>query len=250
MHRVVSLRSPLAAPFRWDGTNGEAFVLIHGFTGNPAHFRPLGARLHTAGYTVIAPLLPGHGGNLEDLAPVRRADWVDAALDATRQVGDHHRVHLVGLSMGGLISILLASRTKVDTLTTVNSPVVFRDRRIRFARIARFFVSEFRWPEEAPPPLDPEVAPYWIHTPGFPLIAAAELFTLSREALRAAGAVSLPSLVIQSRTDDTTHPRSGPILRRALGSASTLIWLENSMHNALFDDGRHEIEASIRKLVH
>lgn len=249
MHRQTDLRHPLVAPFRLDGTNGEAFVLLHGFTGNPAHFRPLGANLHGAGYTVIAPLLAGHGRDLEALADVRRADWIGDAVDAAREVGDHHRVHLVGLSMGGLISILIARRTSAATLTTINSPVVFGDRRIRFARIARFVKPEFRWPEEPAPALDEDVAPYWIHTPGFPLIAAAELFSLSREARKEARNVDIPAVVIQSRTDDTTHPRSGPILHRALGGSSTLVWLDDSMHNSLFDQGRHRIERSILGLV-
>lgn len=248
-HAVGDLVDPLAAPFRLDGTNGEAFVLLHGFTGNPAHFRPLGANLHRAGYTVIAPLLAGHGRGLEALADVRRSDWIHDAVDATREVGDHHRVHLVGLSMGGLISILIAGRTRAATLTTINSPVVFRDWRLRFSRIVRFVKAEFRWPEEAAPALDPDVAPYWIHTPGFPLIAAAELFSLSREARREAGRLRIPAVVIQSRTDDTTHPRSGSILHRALGRMSTLVWLEDSMHNSLFDEGRHMIEQNILRLV-
>lgn len=151
--------------------------------------------------------------------------------------------------MGGLISILIARRTKAATLTTINSPIVFRNRRLRFARIARFVKPEFRWPEEPAPALDPEVAPYWIHTPGFPMIAAAELYSLSREARREASRVGIPAVVIQSRTDATTHPRSGSILHRALGGTSTLVWLEDSMHNSLFDDGRHLIERSILRLV-
>lgn len=248
-HLAGDLVHRLAAPFRLQGTNGEAFVLLHGFTGSPAHFRPLGAKLHEAGYTVIAPLLAGHGRQLEALAEVRRDDWIRDAVDAAREVGDHHRLHLVGLSMGGLVAIVIARRTKAATLTTINSPVVFRDRRIRFSRIVRFVKPEFRWPEDPAPDLDPEVAPYWIHTPGFPLIATAELFSLSREARRAAHDVDIPAVVIQSRSDDTTHPRSGPILHRALGGSSTLVWLENSRHNALFDDGRHVIERSIRRLV-
>ena len=151
--------------------------------------------------------------------------------------------------MGGLLCIIVAARGGAATLTAINSPVVFRDRRIRFSRLARFFKPRFEWPEEPPPALDPDVAPYWIHTPGFPLIAAAELYSLSQEARRAARSISIPSLVIQSRTDDTTHPKSGPILHRALGSASSLVWLEDSMHNSLFDDGRFVIERHIRELV-
>lgn len=240
---------PLAAPFRIDGSNGEAFVLVHGFTGNPAHFRHLGGQLAERGYTVNAPLLPGHGRTIGDLARVRRNDWVRATLDAIREVGDHHRIHVVGLSMGGLLGVIAATRTPIATLTTINSPIRFRDRRIRFARIARFFKPELRWPAAPAPRLDQVVASHWIHLDGFPLIAAAELFTLSRQALHAAPGVTCPTLVIQSKADDTSHPDSGRKLRRALGAGSRLLWLEHAMHNALFDTEREAIRDAILTLT-
>ena len=232
-----------------DGSNGEAFVLVHGFTGNPAHFRHLGGQLAEMGYTVNAPLLPGHGRTIEDLARARRNDWIAATLDAVREVGDHHRVHVVGLSMGGLLGVIAATRIPVATLTTINSPIRFRDQRIRFARIARFYQRELRWPAAPAPSLDPEVAPHWIHLDGFPLIAAAELFTLSRHALRAAPRVRCPTLVIQSKADDTSHPASGRKLRAALGGDSRLLWLEHSMHNALFDRERDVILDAVLTLT-
>jgi carboxylesterase len=240
---------PLASPFRIDGSNGEAFVLVHGFAGNPAHFRHLGGDLANRGYTVNAPLLPGHGRTIEALGQVRRSDWMAATLDAIREVGDHHRVHVVGLSMGGLLGVVAATRIPIATLTTINSPIRFRDHRIRFARIARHFRTEVRWSEAPAPVLDPAVARYWIHLDGFPVVAAAELFTLSRHALRVAPRVTCPALVIQSKADDTTHPASGSKLRGALGGDTRLLWLEHSMHNALFDAERDVIRDAILTLT-
>lgn len=242
---LTDLIHPLAAPFRLAGTNGEAFVLIHGFTGNPAHFRHLGGELADRGYTVNAPLLAGHARTMAHLAAVGEDDWIEGTMDAIREVGDHHRIHLVGLSMGGLLAIVAASRTPVATVSTINSPVVFRDRRIRFSWIAHRLQPEFTWPPEPPPPLDPEVAPFWIHANGFPTIAASELYRVSRRALRTAPRIGVPSVVIQSRTDQTTHPKSGPILRRALGEKSRLLWLEHSMHNSLFDTERDVIRDAV-----
>src|SRR4051812_25853498 len=50
-----------AAPFTLRGTNGRALLLLHGSGDTPQTLRYLGERLHAAGYTVHAPLLPGHG---------------------------------------------------------------------------------------------------------------------------------------------------------------------------------------------
>jgi carboxylesterase len=243
-----NLVHPLAAPFRIEGRSGEAFVLVHGFTGNPAHFRPLGRELAERGYTVNAPLLPGHGDTRDALRGVKRTDWIEATKDSIREVGDHRRVHLVGLSMGGLLAVVAATTERVSTLTTINAPIVFRDARIRFSRQLQLVRRDFVPPPEPAPEIDSDVAENWIHTRGFPLAAAAELFDLSRQARRRAPDVSIPSMVIQSRTDDTTHPRSGPRLRAALGGAARLRWLEHSIHNALFDRERDVIRDTVLEM--
>ena len=48
---MTDLFDPLAGPFSHEGSNGEAAILVHGFTGVPAHFRPMGQVLADAGYT-------------------------------------------------------------------------------------------------------------------------------------------------------------------------------------------------------
>ena len=58
---AAELMDSLAAAFRFDGSNGEAVVLIHGFTGVPAHFRPMAHVLDDAGYGVAVPRFTGHG---------------------------------------------------------------------------------------------------------------------------------------------------------------------------------------------
>ena len=91
---MPELMDPLAAAFRLDGSNGEAVVLIHGHTGNPAHFRPLAAELHSAGFTVTVPRLAGHGTTMEDMATTHACDWVASARSAVDDVADHSRIHL------------------------------------------------------------------------------------------------------------------------------------------------------------
>ncbi|MDJ0923552.1 MAG: alpha/beta fold hydrolase [Acidimicrobiia bacterium] len=247
---MTELMNPLAASFRHNGSNGEAVVLIHGFTGVPAHFRPLAATLHEAGYTVIVPRLAGHGTSVTDLAGTRGEDWVESARQAVIEVSDHERIHLGGLSMGGLISVLLAESVGAATVATINSPIIVRNKQFYVSPIARYFKAHIDWPETDPPDLEPGMLKYWLPYPGFPTKGAADLLAIVRRALRAARKLAIPSLVVQSRTDETVDPRSARILANLLGDRCRILWLDDSIHVAVLDHERDKItEALLEQLA-
>ncbi len=243
---MTELLDPLAAGFRLDGDRNEAVVLLHGFTGVPAHFRPLAGDLHEAGYTVIVPRLAGHGTSMEDMDRTGADDWIESATAAYEEAAaDKALVHLGGLSMGGLISILLAARLPVASVTTIDSPVVVRDPRSYVAPLFARWMPEIRWEEEQLD-LDPEVEPYWLTYPGFPTRRLGDLNRIIGRALLAARRVDVPALVIQSRTDETVASISARILANAFTGDTRLVWLERSMHNALLDRERDVISAAVR----
>lgn len=242
---TADLMDPLAAAFRLDGTNGEAIVLIHGFTGVPAHFRPIAKILNEAGYTVNVPRLAGHGTNIADLANTRGRDWIASARVAVAEVAEHHRVHLAGLSMGGLLSLLLARRANAATVTTINSPAIVRDKKLYLSPVGRFFVRDVEWTDGDEPDLDPDMQQYWLPYDSFPTRSAADLFAIIRRGLWAARKIEVPSLVIQSRVDETVDPRSGKILTQLLGDNCQLVWLDDSIHCAVLDQERDTIAAAL-----
>ncbi len=112
-------------PFDFDGDRDCGVVLIHGFTGTPYEVRYLGQRLADAGLTVTAPRLPGHGTSLEDLDATIWQDWVahiDLAVDQLR--GRCRQVALVGQSLGGLLSLYVASRrTDLACVASLAAPL-------------------------------------------------------------------------------------------------------------------------------
>lgn len=241
---------PLAAPIHHVGSNDQAVVLVHGFTGVPAHFRPLARYLHGHGYTVIAPRLAGHGTSPADMATTSGDDWIRSAEEALEAAMPHHEsVHLVGLSMGGLISILIGAGERAATISTINAPITFRDRRILLTPFLHRLRPMVHWPEEAPPDLDPDVADLWRTYRSHPTRAAADLLSISRRAHRVAAAVTSPTLVIQSLVDETVDPRSGRQLAEAFGGDSRLLWLEHSIHNSLLDDERDLIHRAVLERI-
>jgi carboxylesterase len=236
---------PLAAPFRLDGERAESVLLLHGWTGSPAHMRDLGARLNEAGYTVVAPLLAGHGTTLEDMAETGWRDWVRSAVEPAMEiVASGDTLHLVGLSMGGLISLLLSLTLEAASVTTINAPQLVWDRKVPLARLVRGSKRIER--SEPPVAASPQMRKYQQQYNGTPVGTAADLGDLVRAVRRNLARVTCPALVIQSKTDETVRPRSGEMIYDGLGSHEKgLVWLESSRHVAVVDDERDVIAAAI-----
>ena len=234
----MDLLDPLVASFLFEGTNDEGVLLLHGFTGTPAHFRMMGRFLNEHGYTVHAPLLAGHGTSLEDMDQTTRRDWVQSARHGLEKLREFKRVHMVGLSMGGLISLLLAGQDEVASITTIDTPVKLWDRRQPLVHIVKY-VQRFRsWDDPEDAPLG-EAARYFIQYDGYPIRSASELLHLKRQVVRRLDRVRAPALIVQSRADETVRPESAEILASRVGSSrKRILWLEHSRHNALLDTER------------
>lgn len=219
------------------GTRDEAVVLIHGWTGHALHWRPIGEILNEAGYTVAAPLMAGHGSTVDEFDRTTGGNWLESVRRSIATVADHGRIHLVGLSLGGSIAILLAGPTAATSITTINTPVLFRNRRIYSAPILAPFRDRVVLEPAAPP--DPELADLWGGYESASVHSVNQLLGLVFRAYRMALRLRRPSLVIQSRSDATVHPRSGRLLARALNGR--LEWLDDVSHNAIIDPARFQV---------
>jgi carboxylesterase len=115
--RAYAARRPAAADgvvpgaegFTLEGTAGRGLLLLHGCGDTPQTLRYLGDRLHAAGFTVHAPLLPGHGRGLRDFAAATADDYLRAARVELDRLREGSRwVGVIGLSMGGALAARLA----------------------------------------------------------------------------------------------------------------------------------------------
>ncbi|MDX1510024.1 MAG: alpha/beta fold hydrolase [Nitriliruptorales bacterium] len=122
-----------AEPWSAEGSGDRARVgvaVIHGFTGNPVSTRPVGERLNAEGWTVEVPRLPGHGTSWMDLSRTRFGDWrrvVDETIDSLAERCD--KVVVVGLSMGGTLTLDAATRRPADlaAIAVINATILPRD---------------------------------------------------------------------------------------------------------------------------
>src|ERR671931_1206621 len=102
-----------AEPFSFKGDR-VGCLLIHGFTGTPNELRWLGEQLAADGRTVLGVRLAGHGTCVEEMNTTRWRDWYSSALDGYASLRrECDQIIAIGLSMGGMLALLLAARNPV-----------------------------------------------------------------------------------------------------------------------------------------
>lgn len=101
---------PQAESFFLEG-NSTGILLCHGFLGTPQSVKDLGEAIAARGYTVSCPRLPGHGTHFKDIGQFACSDWFARVEDAYNELKlTCSSIFVIGQSMGGTLSLDLASR--------------------------------------------------------------------------------------------------------------------------------------------
>ncbi|WP_457949490.1 alpha/beta hydrolase [Pseudarthrobacter sp. alpha12b] len=226
---------PAAFSYPGHGANARIGVAIcHGFTGSPLSVMPWAQHLADLGYAVSVPLLPGHGTDWRQLALTGWKDWYRSYERALLELaGRTDSCFAAGLSMGGAIALLAASRHRVAGVSVVNPGLSFYDRRVRIIGLLKYFqrttvpIQEDQTGAPATDDGDYSLTP---------LAAVHELKKLFGAAVRGLPGVSAPVQVFKSRTDAVVPPTSLALLRKGLGAnLAEVVDLASSGHVATLD---------------
>jgi carboxylesterase len=227
--------------FYWEaGPTGV--LLCHGFTATTTEVRLLAQSLHVHGYTVAAPLLPGHGTSPEDCNRHTWQDWY-ATLEATyRKLSSScHKVVIGGESTGALLILRLAYDHPEAAAILCYAPVM----RLLLSP-AKIFVLSLLVPflTSIPKPPSDDDNP-WKGYAVQPLRGARELLRLQKVIPPLLPHIHQPILVMQGRLDPTVHPQSPQIVFDQVSSSiKELYWLEQSTHCVILDKER-DLAASL-----
>jgi carboxylesterase len=240
---------PSAEPFFFPGGR-TGCLLIHGFTGTPKEMRPLGEALAQEGYTVLGVRLAAHATQPKDMLRARWQDWLVSAEDGWHLLrGAADQIVVGGLSMGGMLALLLASerwaeRCPVAGVISMSTPYAFvSDPRLPFIRLLHPFIPEVK---KGPSDWrDPQAAQDHAEYPAYPTRAIAELIDLAAEMRRALPTVRVPALLMHARGDSGGgffDPDSMPKLHACLGSQQKeMLWLEDCGHVITRDARRVQV---------
>lgn len=205
----------------------KACLLLHGLASSPWELSDLGRFLHQNGWTVLAPLLTDLKDHEQDgfsrlspetwLAPARQslARLLDEGLPTT----------VIGTSLGGVVAaILAAEEPRITCLVLANPPFLYRHPLLRALILWPLPLKGL--PAKIPEEAEEEYFPY------FPFKALRVLHAMARQALRTAGEVRQPLLLLSSAKDRSVHPAGlRRFLRRAASIPKTLHILPDAPHS-------------------
>lgn len=244
----VDFSMPQCQPFLLQG-GSHGVLLIHGFTGSAAHMRLIGDELHSRGYTVMGINLPGHATHMMDMTNYTWADWLNAAKEAFLELKKScGKVSVAGLSMGGVLALLLAEQMDPDAVVPISAPMAVKGGMLPFCGIASYLVKTIMWgnDEGRAQLMD---ANYHYGYAGFPTRSGVDLHKLITMARRNLHAIACPVLVVQSHADETIAPSSADTILAGVSSRRKgVLWLEKVPHVCTISPEYSNIAAAMATL--
>ena len=236
-----------AAPITLTGTRRGAVLLLHGYNDSPQSMQSVAAAFHARGWTVRAPLLPGHGRSLAAFGASRADQWLQAGraeLDAL--LATHHEVAVGGLSMGGAISFALAASHPEVRAVVAFAPFLRRPVAAPILKTVATIAaigSKYVWAGGSRSVHDPaagaSMIAYGRSTPRL----LVELDRLVRTARAELPRVRQPVLVVQSREDNRISETAATEAFGLIGSPDkTLHWTSGNGHVVTMDYGHELLE--------
>ncbi len=231
-------------------------LLVHGFAGSRKDFADLGELLADAGCHVCLDRLPGHGTTPEDMEITTADQYVSHVLEELRQAKQRHeRVVLVGFSMGGAISTIVAAQEPVDQLVLLAPCYRIQHQWYYIKRPeewSELLSGVVRWVPKTKGTVQVNRREARPHLFSYPRISTRSVITLAELGDRASdpellGSIEVPVLVVHSPGDFAADQAASLEAFPHLGSADkryVTVDARNN-HHLLWDWDRDAVKADI-----
>ena len=233
--------------------NSTGFLLFHGFGATTVEVRALGEFLHVQGYTIYGPLLPGHGTSPDDMNRRHWQDWTEAAENAYTEIQKTcETVWVGGESMGGLLSLYLASRHPEIIGLLIYAPAL-KVKGIWRSAFMRWFVKtktkSYTKTNTLSKPTDDAMP--WQGYLVTPIPAAFQLYRLQKQINLRLKNITQPTAIFQGRLDRTISLESSPsVYDRIASKVKQLRWYDNSSHCILLDKEFNQVANDSLDFIH
>lgn len=183
----------------------KAVLLLHGFGGKSSNWQYAAEKINqNLNIPVYIPRLPGHGTNINDFLNSNADQWLRKAVDSYLYLkDDFQEIYLAGLSMGGLLAALIASKFKVKKLSLVAPAFFTKNKKIVFTPLIKHFIKKldnnFKLDEENL--TEAEIDFHKNYSFNYYTKALAELYKLIKKGRQAAANIDTETQLILSTND-------------------------------------------------
>jgi len=218
----------------------------------------MGEYLNKQGYSCLGIRLAGHGTTPEDMIRSRWTDWTASVEDGYNLLRDStDRIFLVGLSMGGVLSLLMSTKLDVAGVVAMSTPYSLpkdpKDYPVWYIEIYSRFVKYLPKSTELPGAtwFDKEAFKEHISYPQNPIRSIAEMKLLLAEMRSALPQVTKPVMLIHSKNDKYVLPENVERLYDGLVNASdkTKAYVVEAGHVVTRDAARHQVFELARDFI-
>jgi len=245
-----------AEPFFFLGDRSKpACLLIHGFTGAPKEMRWMGEHLNECGLTCLGIRLAGHATDPEDMIRSNWTDWTASVEDGYHLLrGTTDNIFIVGLSMGGVLALLMSTRLNVNGVVAMSTPYKLPDDpRLRHIEWISKIVAYMPKSDDEPGAswFDKEAWKGHISYPENPVRSIGELNKLLGEMRAALPKIDVPVLLIHSKDDRYVLPENMEMIYADLKTASdkTKLYITGSGHVVTRDAARRQVFESMLEFI-
>jgi carboxylesterase len=239
--------------FHFQGSNGKAVLLIHGWTSTAYEVRRLGKYLNEQGYTVAGPMLRGHGTFPKNLEGVRWTDWLEDLEKIYGELRENHcEVFVGGTSIGANLAILLAEKKpEISGIILMATPYKMKLEWliVRLAKLNLLFKKYNR--KFYPPTFGVSTTiTRLIAYKTYPIASALESFDLIKEARRNLSKIKQPCFIIQSLSDHVVAKNSIDKIYAEIGSSiKEKKYIKRAYHTFISDIKNESVFEDILKFI-
>jgi carboxylesterase len=238
---------PEAEEFYFPG-NEIGILVSHGFTGSTQSMRYLGTQIAKSGFTVYGPRLTGHGTEPEDMEQATYKDWisdVEKGLERLQQTCS--KIFIIGLSMGGTLSLYLAQKyVDIAGIIPINAAVdipnlkaTYENMKNSGTRFIEGIGSDIKMAGVA------ELA--YSKTP---VKSLGDLITLMDQVRGNLYKVTVPTLIISSIVDHVVPPENSKQIYHSISTEDkSIVFLKNSYHVATLDNDKELIAKECSRFI-
>lgn len=225
--------------------NNKAVLLIHGYSGRTSNWKFIGEKIYDElNLPVYIPRLPGHGTNLSDFLNSSAEQWLRKAFDSYLYLKDNYKeIYLAGLSMGGLIAVIMASEFKFKKLSLIAPAFFTTNKTLVFTPVLKYFVkkidNDFSFENKEDMSAE-EIDYHQNYSQDYYTKELAELYKLMLKARKKAEDIDIPTQLILTEKDEMIDSKKiNDFLHKKMG--------KNLNNIKIYQESPHVITNSIEK---